>query len=109
MTLAYGRAYGGSTVIYTGTSLHMPEDVVTQWNVPGLDFADVHRRSLKYCEENNVHLLPESDINDNSRLFLEGCRKLGYNVEQFPINVKGCRGSSLCNLGCPNQAKQGTE
>jgi choline dehydrogenase-like flavoprotein len=22
--------------------------------------------------------------------------------------VKGCRGSSLCNLGCPNQAKQGT-
>src|SRR5439155_318137 len=32
----------------------------------------------------------------------------GYLVEQFPVNVKGCRGSSLCNLGCPNQAKQGT-
>jgi choline dehydrogenase-like flavoprotein len=30
MTLAYGRAYGGSTVIYTGTSLTMPEDVVMQ-------------------------------------------------------------------------------
>jgi choline dehydrogenase-like flavoprotein len=109
MTLAYGRAYGGSTVIYTGTSLHMPEAVVEDWKVPGLDFADLHRRSLKYCEENNVHLLPEEDINDNSRLFLEGCRALGYRVEQFPINVKGCRGSSLCNLGCPNQAKQGTD
>jgi choline dehydrogenase-like flavoprotein len=24
------------------------------------------------------------------------------------MNVKGCRGSSLCNLGCPNGAKQGT-
>ncbi|HYR31454.1 MAG TPA: GMC oxidoreductase, partial [Gemmatimonadales bacterium] len=34
--------------------------------------------------------------------------KAGYLVEQFPVNVKGCRGSSLCNLGCPNQAKQGT-
>ena len=25
------------------------------------------------------------------------------------MNLKGCRGSSLCNLGCPNQAKQGTD
>jgi choline dehydrogenase-like flavoprotein len=24
------------------------------------------------------------------------------------VNVRGCRGSSLCNLGCPNGAKQGT-
>jgi choline dehydrogenase-like flavoprotein len=109
MTLAYGRAYGGSTVIYTGTSLTMPEDVVEQWRVPGLEFTDLHRRSMKYFEENNVHLLADEDINDNNRLFLEGCRKLGYNVEQFPINTKNCRGSSLCNLGCPNQAKQGTD
>lgn len=108
MTLAYGRAYGGSTVIYTGTSLTMPENVVEQWNVPGLDFAEVHARSLKYQEENNVHLLPAGEINDNNRLFLEGCRKLGYHVQQFPLNLEGCRGSSLCNLGCPNQAKQGT-
>ena len=28
MTLAYGRAYGGSTVVYTGTSLTMPEEVL---------------------------------------------------------------------------------
>ena len=108
MTLAYGRAYGGTTVIYTGTSLTMPEDVVRRWNVPGLEFADLRARMLKYLEENNVHLLDDREINDNNRLFLEGCRKLGYHVEQFPINVKGCKGSSLCNLGCPNQAKQGT-
>ena len=108
MTLAYGRAYGGSTVIYTGTSLTMPEEVVEQWAVPGLDFADVHARSLKYQAENNVHLLSEDAINDNNRLFLEGCRALGYHVEQFPLNLAGCRGSSLCNLGCPNRAKQGT-
>jgi choline dehydrogenase-like flavoprotein len=109
MTLAYGRAYGGSTVIYTGTSLIMPEEVVQDWNVPGLEFADLHSRSMKYFEENNVHHLPDHEINDNNRLFLEGCRKLGYHVEQFPINTKGCKGSSLCNLGCPNQAKQGTD
>jgi choline dehydrogenase-like flavoprotein len=109
MTLAYGRAYGGSTVIYTGTSLIIPEDVVEQWNVPGVEFNDLHRRSMKYFQENNVHLLADDEINDNNRLFLKGCEELGYRVEQFPINVKGCKGSSLCNLGCPNQAKQGTD
>jgi choline dehydrogenase-like flavoprotein len=108
MTLAYGRAYGGSTVVYTGTSLTMPDEVVRQWGVPGIEYPDLHARSLKYLEENNVHLLPEEEQNDNNRLFLKGCRALGYHVEQFPINVKDCKSSSLCNLGCPNQAKQGT-
>jgi len=108
MTLAYGRAYGGSTVVYTGTSLTMPEEVVKRWDVPGLEWEDLQRRSRKYLEENNVHLLNDDELNDNNRLFRDGCSKLGYNIEQFPINVKGCRSSSLCNLGCPNQAKQGT-
>ncbi len=108
MTLAFGRAYGGSTVVYTGTSIIAPERVIRRWNVPGLDHADIAARSRKFMEENNVHLQPPERINENNRLFVEGCEKAGYRAEQFPINVKGCRGSSLCNLGCPNAAKQGT-
>jgi choline dehydrogenase-like flavoprotein len=108
MTLAFGSAYGGSTVVYTGTSLFPPERVLRRWNVPELTFADVEQRARKYVAENNVHLLEESLLNQNNRLFVEGCRQLGYRVQQFPVNLKGCRGSSLCNLGCPNQAKQGT-
>src|SRR6266704_1123978 len=108
MTLAFASAYGGSTVVYTGTSLTAPQRVIRAWGVPGLEHADLTRRSAKYAEQNNVHELDDSLINDNNRLFVEGGRKAGYLVEQFPVNVKGCRGSSLCNLGCPNQAKQGT-
>lgn len=108
MTLAFGRAYGGSTVVYTGTSLTLPEATLRRWNVPGLSHDDLMRRSRKHLEENNVHLLDPANINDNNRLFLEACRSLGYRVEQFPINVRGCRGSGLCNLGCPNAAKMGT-
>jgi choline dehydrogenase-like flavoprotein len=108
MTLAYGRAYGGSTVVYTGTSLTIPEPVVDRWAVPGLGWEDLVARSRKYLAENNVHLLGDDELNDNNRLFRDGCRSLGYRVEQFPINTKGCRASSLCNLGCPNAAKQGT-
>ncbi|HQR67584.1 MAG TPA: GMC family oxidoreductase [Thermoanaerobaculia bacterium] len=108
MTLAFGRAWGGSTVVYTGTSLVAPERIVRKWNVPGLAHADVESRSKRFMGENNVHLLPPELINDNNRLFVEGCDKAGYHAEQFPLNLKGCRGSSLCNLGCPNGAKQGT-
>lgn len=108
MTLAMGVAYGGSTVVYTGTSLTAPERVIRDWDVPGLGYADLAARSEKYAAENNVHLLPDGEINENNRLFVEGCRAAGYEARQFPVNVKGCLGSSLCNLGCPNQAKQGT-
>ena len=108
MTLAMGRTLGGSTVVYTGTSLKIPEEVIERWGVSGLDHQDVMQRSAKYLEENNVHLQPEGLLNDNNRLFRDGCRNLGYRVEQFPVNLKGCKAASLCNLGCPNLAKQGT-
>lgn len=108
MTLAFGRAFGGSTVVYTGTSMQPPERVIRHWNVPGLEHGDLDRRARKYAEQNNVHLLPPEEINENNRLFVDGCATAGYKAEQFPINVKGCRGSSLCNLGCPSGAKQGT-
>jgi choline dehydrogenase-like flavoprotein len=109
MTLAFARGYGGSTIVYTGTSLVAPERVITRWAVPGLSFGEVERRSRKYLAENNVQLLPQDLLNDNNRLFAEGAARAGYHAEQFPLNLHGCRGSSLCNLGCPNAAKQGTD
>jgi choline dehydrogenase-like flavoprotein len=108
ITLAVGQAYGGSTVVYTGTSLHAPARVIEGWGVPGLDHEDVVRRSLRYADENKVHLLEDDQINDNNRLFVEGAKAVGYTPEQFPVNVEGCLGSTLCNLGCPNGAKRGT-
>ncbi len=108
MTLALGRAYGGSTVVYTGTSLPIAEETIRKWGVPGLAFDDISRRSSRYLAENNVHLLAPELLNDNNRLFAEGCRRLGYRVEQFPLNLKNCQGAGLCNLGCPNAAKMGT-
>ena len=108
MTLAFGRVFGGSTVVYTGTSLVAPDRVIRRWNVPALDSADLAARSARYAEQNGVHLLPDAEINENNRLFVDGARAAGYHAEQFPVNVRGCLGSSLCNLGCPNAAKQGT-
>ena len=108
MTLAFGRAYGGSTVVYTGTSLIAPERVIRRWDVPGLTYDDIERRSRAIMEENGVHLLGDDELNENNKLFVAGCAHLGLRAEQFPLNLRGCVGSSLCNLGCPNRAKQGT-
>jgi choline dehydrogenase-like flavoprotein len=108
MTLAFGRVLGGSTVVYTGTSLVAPERVIRGWAVPGLQHADLATRSARLAAQNNVHLLTPDLINENNTLFVAGCRQAGYRAEQFPLNVRGCRGSSLCNLGCPNGAKLGT-
>ena len=108
MSLAMGRTYGGSTVTYTGTSLMPVARAVERWNVPGVTHADLARRAEKYAAQNSVHFLDEEDINENNHLFVAGCRAAGTHAEQFPLNLKGCRGSGLCNLGCPNFAKQGT-
>lgn len=108
MTLAYGRTYGGSTAVYTGTSLVAPDRVIREWCVAGLDAPDVTRRSEKYMLQNHVHYLPRVLLNENNKLFFTGAHRAGYKAEQFPLNLRGCKGSSLCNLGCPNGAKMGT-
>ena len=108
LTLAFARGYGGSTIVYTGTSLPPPARVIQAWGVPGLEAGELTRRAGKYCAENNVQLLAAELLNDNNRRFAEGAAKAGLHAEQFPLNLRGCRGSSLCNLGCPNAAKQGT-
>jgi choline dehydrogenase-like flavoprotein len=108
MTLAFGRTYGGSTVVYTGTSLIAPDRVIRRWYVHGLEHADLERRSQKYMAQNGVHFLPRVLLNENNKLFFTGCSRAGFHAEQFPLNVRGCKGSSLCNLGCPNAAKMGT-
>ncbi|MEP7384451.1 MAG: GMC family oxidoreductase [Gemmatimonadota bacterium] len=108
MTLAFGRAYGGSTVVYTGTTLVAPDRVIREWCVSGLEHHDVERRSQKFMSQNDAHFLPRVLLNENNKLFVTGCARVGAKAEQFPLNLRGCKGSSLCNLGCPNAAKMGT-
>jgi len=108
ITVALGKSYGGSTTVYTGTSLKIPRDVLDSWQIPQLGYDDIMARSDKYFEQNNIHFTPHHLVNDNNRLFKKGCEALGYQVDRFPVNIKGCKGAGACNLGCPNHAKMGT-
>ncbi|MBI2521219.1 MAG: GMC family oxidoreductase [Bdellovibrio sp.] len=109
MTFALAKAVGGSTTVYTGTSLVLPDEILEKkWAVPGLTSVDLKPRFQKYLKENNVHLLDKSLINENNQLFYNACNKLGFKPSQFPVNVKNCQGLGTCNLGCAVHAKQGT-
>lgn len=108
MTLAFARAVGGSTNVYTGVTFRPPAHVLDKWAVPGLDMADLEPRLARYEAENNVHLQPPENINRNNRLFAEGCEALGWPLGQFPLNIRDCGGLNTCNVGCARHAKQGT-
>ncbi|MDA8792598.1 GMC family oxidoreductase [Bacteriovoracaceae bacterium] len=108
VTFAFAKGIGGSTTVYTGTSLTAPQQVFDRWNIEGIDLKEMAPRYEKYKKENNVHLKSADEINENNTLFRDGCKNLGIHVDQFPVNTKGCQGEGYCNLGCPNLAKQGT-
>ncbi len=108
MTLAFTRALGGSTTVYTGVTFEPPEHVLKKWNIPGVTPEDLKPRLEKYLKENNVHLQPEENINKNNRVFAAGVKTLGWSLGQFPLNIKGCAGLNTCNIGCARHAKQGT-
>jgi len=109
MTFALAKAVGGSTTVYTGTSLVLPDEILEKkWAIPGLNSSNLRPRFQKYLRENNVHLLDKALINENNQLFYNACTKLGLKPSQFPVNVKNCQGLGTCNLGCAVHAKQGT-
>lgn len=108
LTLAMGRAYGGSTLVYTGVSLVPEREVVAGWGVPGLDPEDVLARAGRAAAMLEVHELPEELHNPNNRAFARGCRELGWRLRRIPLAVRECRGAGVCNLGCPHDAKLGT-
>lgn len=108
MTLAFCKAVGGTTTVYTGTSIVPTQDVFDRWAVDGIDLKDLKPRYEKYIAENGVHLNAPDEINENNHYFYEACKKLGWSAAQFPVNTRGCQGLGTCNLGCAVHAKQGT-
>lgn len=108
ITMATGKGVGGSTMMYTGVTFRMPDAVLQDWDLPGLTPEDMAPRFDRL--EREIHVIePTPDmINDNNRLFQEGCDRLGYTVEKIPLNLKGCQQNGFCNVGCISGGKQGT-
>lgn len=108
ITLAAGRGVGGSTMMYTGVTFRMPDAVLEEWNLPGWTPDALRPRFDRLEQEIHVSTPTPDMVNDNNRLFREGCEQLGYQVEPIPLNLKGCQQNGFCNVGCISGGKQGT-
>jgi choline dehydrogenase-like flavoprotein len=119
-----GECVGGGTMINV-TLCHDPlPDVWTRWRsefglqnfsfdgaandygVPRLNFAtalaEIKRRM-------NIHPSAESELNDNNRIFEQGCAAAGMTSRRWERNVRDCIGCGFCSEGCAYDRKQGTD
>ena len=107
---AEGKCVGGSTVINGGMTWRTPERVLDQWEKElRLDATGARAMDPYFVEaERILHAEPnqEDTFGGNTRLFLEGARRLGWPVARAPRNMRRCVGLNNCALGCPTGAKQ---
>lgn len=105
-----GRCVGGTTEINSGTCFRTPHTVFDRW-VRQFGLADWSPdRMVKHFEdvEQMIHVAPATTpaLGRNSQLFAEGAAKLGLKAEPLVRNVSDCKGSGVCSMGCPTNAKQ---
>jgi long-chain-alcohol oxidase len=108
ITMATGKGLGGSTMMYTGVTFRLPDDVCREWNVPGLTCEDLAPRFERLEREISVIEPGEEMVNDNNRLFKQGCEALGLPVQTIRLNLSGCQQNGFCNIGCVSGGKQST-
>lgn len=110
VSILQGRAVGGTTVVNYTTCFRTPVETLDHWRihhaVRGLDHQALtpHWRAVE--ERLHVEKVPADQMNRNNRVLYEGCEALGWQVETTHRNVKHCRQSGYCGLGCPVDAKQ---
>lgn len=77
----------------------------SDYGIEGLSLASALRDVRSRC---NIHAPADADVNDNNRLFVDGCHRLGVSTKKFELNMRGCVGCGFCGQGCAYDAKRGT-
>jgi choline dehydrogenase-like flavoprotein len=106
-----GSCLGGSTVVNSGISWRLPDDVWATWQTEyglgaALPLAELHRHWDRIESELGVGATPEVVWGENNRLMDVARRARGLAGGPTRRNAPGCRGSARCQLGCAFGAKQ---
>ena len=113
INILQGRSVGGSTVINNCICFRTPERVLATWRKEfGLN--ELTLESLEpYFErvESTLGVVPilSVEVNENNRILLEGCERLGYRAGTFLHNRKDCIGCGYCMLGCSYERHQSVD
>lgn len=81
------------------------DPLASDYDIPGLNLASATQDVRARC---NIHEPADGEVNDNNRLFADGCRRLGISARKFELNMRGCIGCGFCGQGCAYDAKRGT-
>lgn len=104
-----GMCVGGSSTLTGGVCFRIPGDVHEDWSArledPTLSAQSMEQYYAQVEEISRVKEVPAEMRSRSTVLFGEGAEKLGLKLTPLRRNTDGCKGSSRCNFGCPNQAK----
>lgn len=105
-----GRCVGGSTVVNGCVAFRTPDYILEDWQRDhGLDNLTVAALAPHFekVEQNlGIHVNEEYEINRNSSVIREGCRKLGISCKPFQRNIRECALTGHCLSGCATDRKQ---
>lgn len=109
VNLLQGQCVGGSATINWTSSFRMPERTLDHWITNfGLNPLLKQKLAASYdFVESYANVAPwTGSANRNNQALATGAKKLGWQYDLIPRNVKGCWDLGFCGLGCPVNAKQ---
>lgn len=114
ISIAVGRAVGGSSILTGGICFRIPGSVHHRW-VSELGLCELSERSLEPAYEAverrlEVTEVPAAMRSRSTARFVEGAEKLGIEMHPLRRNTGAdCEGNSRCNFGCPAGAKRSVD
>ncbi len=105
-----GKCVGGSTTVTGLVCFRTPDFVLEDWaknyGITGYSPSDLDPHFSKVERFINVRENSEEEINNNSRIFRKGARKLGISVKRLKRNVINCQLCGFCIYGCAYAVRQ---
>ena len=110
ITVLQGRSVGGSTTINWTTCFRTPQRVMSHWEkhfgVQGINAESLGPHFDAVEQRLGIQEWPLERVNENNKVLVEGCKKLGWEVNPLRRNVRSCANTGFCGMGCPIGAKQ---
>lgn len=110
ISIIQGKGIGGSTLHNTNLIGRINDETTQAWTSLGLGETLRELDQSYALAERLLHVstVDDDQVNRNNQIFWDGAHALGWEVHRMKHNRVACKGSGMCTLGCPNNAKRTT-
>jgi choline dehydrogenase-like flavoprotein len=110
MQILAGTSWGGGSTVNWSASLELPEIARKEWAEKfGLEYFHTpeYQKAIDAVKYRLGMSADHISHNASNQILVDGCKKLGYHVENIPQNTAGNTHScGWCSFGCPYGEKQ---